>query len=622
MKFQKTLLASAVSLMLLNATGCGDSEGQDTQDDGATSFTGMVIDGRVARGFVWVDTDNDSTIDVYEPYAYTDSNGFYSYNPLTNTNYCDIDLDHEYCLNTAMVEGDFNIKIAGGVDLSTGEPFKGVMTLYSNLDDAKEVEQQVATASESSTSKPAFIPVVSPLTSLAGEGSATEKAEALTKLGLEDIDESNIDEILNTDYTDFDAEEEVAAKSGLAGKARPNFSRLFGYAVQYQKTVDTITTMLNKYLKKNGFDISKDTDGNPGVGSVSNFVQKAVRNYVKSLPAGTNTANVLASITQEDLLGIMNEAAALIPTRLIPTVVVIPESVAPSVNSSLQQVNNTIVNTILTAETPEDFQSSLLAAQIVVSTTEKQADSLLSDNDDVVNNALNEVNTIATAVQTEEFKAAIKSVSDNKQTIDVKQLADDLQSGKSISESVANSTLAEAPSSGEAGIWSQRALSMSGLSDAGEPGRILIFFDGEDVSSTSGDVSICYAFNANKNSEDVTATLLQGTWQELNTRGIVQLNDDLVSFTIKALKRAVLPANELDRFIGLDEQGADETTPYGHFRFVYDERQEVWYSDLAVEDTENKQDFGLIDASQVAVPTTPAQCETVLDGALYKNLGF
>jgi hypothetical protein len=619
MKFQKTLLASAVSLMLLNATGCGDSEGQDTQDDGATSFTGMVIDGRVARGFVWVDTDDDSIIDTYEPYAYTDADGYYSYNPLTNTNYCDIDLDHDYCLNTAMVEGDFAIKIAGGVDLSTGEPFKGIMTLNSNLDDAKEVEQQVAQATDESSSKPAFIPVISPLTSLAGSGTATEKADALTKLGLEDIDESNVEELLSTDYTDFDAEEEVAAKSGSAAKSRPNFSRLFGYAFQYQKTVDTITTLVNKYVENNNIDLSKDSNGNPSFGSASWAVERAVRDFVWLRTLGISSENLLANISETQMQAIVNDALTYL--WLYYPQPIIPINYEP-IHRVVTQVNLPIVNTVIPASTPEDLEIGLISTQTVVNTTQKNAANLLSTNPTVAQNAIDNVTTVTTTVQTPEFRTAIQNVKTNNQTVDVKQLSDDLESGKSVEESVTNSTLAEAPEKGDPGIWSQRALSMSGLSDNGEPGRILIFFDGEDVSSTTGDVSICYAFNANKDSEDVTATLLQGSWQELNTRGIVQLNDDLVSFTIKALKRAVLPANELDRFIGLDEQGADETTPYGHFRFVYDERQEVWYSDLAVEDTENKQDFGLIDASQVTVPTTPTQCETVLDGALYKNLGF
>jgi hypothetical protein len=621
MKFQKTLLASAVSLMLLNATGCGDSEGQDTQDDGATSFTGMVIDGRVARGFVWVDTDDDSIIDTYEPYAYTDADGYYSYNPLTNTNYCDIDLDHDYCLNTAMVEGDFAIKIAGGVDLSTGEPFKGIMTLNSNLDDAKEVEQQVAQATDESSSKPAFIPVISPLTSLAGSGTATEKADALTKLGLEDIDESNVEELLSTDYTDFDAEEEVAAKSGSAAKSRPNFSRLFGYAFQYQKTVDTITAMLNKYIENNNIDLKKDSNGNPLVGSSSFAVEYAVRDFIWNRTLFTSNQNLLANLTEDDMESILNYALSHL-WLYVPIIIEPPIPPVPTFTNVVARVNEPIVNIVIPAPTPNDLEVGLISTQTVVNTTQKNTASLLSTNPTVAQNAINNVTTVSTTVQTPEFRTAIQNVKTNNQTVDVKQLSDDLESGKSVEESVTNSTLAEAPEKGDPGIWSQRALSMSGLSDNGEPGRILIFFDGEDVSSTTGDVSICYAFNANKDSEDVTATLLQGSWQELNTRGIVQLNDDLVSFTIKALKRAVLPANELDRFIGLDEQGADETTPYGHFRFVYDERQEVWYSDLAVEDTENKQDFGLIDASQVTVPTTPTQCETVLDGALYKNLGF
>ena len=167
---------------------------------------------------------------------------------------------------------------------------------------------------------------------------------------------------------------------------------------------------------------------------------------------------------------------------------------------------------------------------------------------------------------------------------------------------------------------------MSGKSEDGERGRVIFFFDGEQESSTEGDVSICYAYNANDNDDDITAVLLTGTWQELNARGIVQINNGLVSFTVKALKQAPIPETEYGSFLGLGDTlvSPDSTTNYGHLRFVNDGKQEVWFSDITVKDTTDTRDFGLVEAA--SIPTTPAQCESYVvngvENALSKNLGF
>ena len=290
MKFIKTLLASSISLLLLGAAGCSDNTTQDTQQEDATSFTGLVIDGRIARGFVWIDTDDDGIIDTHEPYAYTDQNGYFSYSPLTNTDYCE-DVNHQYCLKTGMVEGDFIIRIAGGVDLSTGEPFYGVMKLQGNTNDAKEVEQQVLEITTSSDSKPGFLPVISPLTTLVGSLTDAEKAELLTKIGITDVDEFNVEDLLKLDFTDFteevDNESTASAKShtrlkGAASQQTLTNINTFASAVQYQKNVDTITALFEGYLENQGIDLSTDEDGNTGIGSLSGLVSEALNEYIAS----------------------------------------------------------------------------------------------------------------------------------------------------------------------------------------------------------------------------------------------------------------------------------------------------------------------------------------------------
>ncbi|MBU2918331.1 hypothetical protein KO505_10170 [Psychrosphaera sp. F3M07] len=640
MKFIKTLLASSISLLLLGAAGCSDNTTQDTQQEDATSFTGLVIDGRIARGFVWIDTDDDGIIDTHEPYAYTDQNGYFSYSPLTNTDYCE-DVNHQYCLKTGMVEGDFIIRIAGGVDLSTGEPFYGVMKLQGNTNDAKEVEQQVLEITTSSDSKPGFLPVISPLTTLVGSLTDAEKAELLTKIGITDVDEFNVEDLLKLDFTDFteevDNESTASAKShtrlkGAASQQTLTNINTFASAVQYQKNVDTITALFEGYLENQGIDLSTDEDGNTGIGSLSGLVSEALNEYIASYEESdvaqfsnskadnitwfSITPIVIRDIFATTIFNLRNSIGS--GTELIPRTSV-------NFSTAISNINGVMDNTLRNVTTVEDFNAGLISTQTIATTINEVSNQLSTDTGDSENTALNIVNNVTTQVQTPEFIDAIKTVGSNNQTIDVKQLSDDLANGNSVTDSVTNSTLAEAPQAGEDGIWAQRVLSMSGKSEDGERGRVMFFFGGDDTSSTEGDVSVCYAYNANNNDDDITSVLLKGTWQELNSRGIVQVNQDLVSFTIKASKQAIIPVAEQDSYLGLGSgTGPDPDIKYGHLRFVNDGKSEIWFSDVAVEDATNTRDFGLLESANI--PTTAAQCESFevngIPNALHKNLGF
>ncbi|WP_341205892.1 hypothetical protein [uncultured Psychrosphaera sp.] len=634
MKFIKTLLASSISLLLLGTAGCSDNTAQDTQQEDATSFTGLVIDGRVARGFVWVDTDDDGHIDTHEPYAYTDSDGYYGYNPLTNTNYCD-DLNNQYCLNTGMVEGDFIIRIAGGVDLSTGEPFDGLMTLHSNTNDAKEVEQQVSEMSGSETSKPDFMPVISPFTSIVGNLSAADKATILNKLGLEDLNADNVEEMLKVDFTDFQVEGDVQESSSKTAKSANRKSAqdltaeqlvsldYFANATVYQKTTRTLSNLVFAFFEQRAISISELLSDNVFFGKK---LDDAILEFIWEKDHNTTLdGSLLAQISDEDIVYIIKKAFFDIPKVMA----IFDNDDYKSAISSTSDAVSSIAN--LTEEVLRDRGSvghikvGLLASQIGYSTLLTKSNDLISTNQFVRENAHDILDDVISTMVSDDFSDAIIDIIDTGRTLDIKQLSDDLaDTEKSLADSIANATLAQAPENGEAGIWAQRVLSMSGKSEDGERGRILIFFGGDDTSDKKGDVSICYAYNANNNDEDVKATLIKGTWQELNSRGIVQLNQALISFTIKALKQAPIPAEEIGNVVGLGDETASSDDNFGHFRFVNDGRQELWFSDIAVEDTSDTRDFGLVDAT--TIPTTPAQCESFavngVENALVKNLGF
>jgi len=619
MNILKTLLASSIALAILSTAGCSDGESQDMQQEDATSFTGLVVDGRVARGFVWVDTNENGEIDTFEPYAYTDATGYYSYNPETNTNYCE-DVNHQYCLKTGMVEGDFTIRITGGVDLSTGEPFTGIMTLNANLDDAKEVEQQVSEMSGSDTSKPDFIPVVSPLTTLTQNLSATEKVDLLTKLGIEGVDETNVEELLSTDFTNLSSEDDNAETGELSEQTLTNMN-LYNTAFEYQKTIEGMTTLINSNFKNNGIDYAEDIGGPALSIVVANAYNESIAAYSESEASAVST---LSTSTNRSTKSLGGTVGSIISNTMATLRVRINTTILTSVVSSTLTIS--ISRYSQTGSNASEFEATILARQTYYSTLAELSDELASNSLTTAEGSFSILENVATQVQSSEFLAAAEAVVEDGNTLDIKQLSNDLSAGKTIAEAIANATLARAPEAGEAGIWAQRVLSMSGKSEEGERGRIMFFFGGEQASSTEGDISICYAYNANDNDEDITSVLLTGTWQELNSRGIVQINNDLVSFTVKALKQAPIPETEYASYLGLGDTSVspDSTTNYAHLRFVNDGSQEVWFSDIAVEDTTDTQDFGLLES--VSIPTTAAECESFtvgdVENALTKNLGF
>jgi hypothetical protein len=339
----------------------------------------------------------------------------------------------------------------------------------------------------------------------------------------------------------------------------------------------------------------------------------------------TLDGSLLAQISDDDIVYIIKKAFFDIPEVMA----IFDNDDYKSAMSSTSDAVSSIAD--LTEQVLRDRGSvghikvGLLASQIGYSTLLTKSNDLISTNQLVRENAHDILDDVITTIVSEDFSNAILDVLDESRTLDIKQLSDDLaNTEKSLADAIANATLAQAPENGEAGIWAQRVLSMSGKSEEGERGRILIFFGGDEASDKKGDVSICYAYNANDNDDDVTATLIKGTWQELNSRGIVQLNQDLISFTIKALKQAPIPAEELGNVVGLGDEAVSADDNFGHFRFVNDGKQELWFSDLAVEDTSDTRDFGLVEAS--TIPTKSAECESFavngVDNALLKNLGF
>ncbi len=139
MTYKKNFLALSVAIAVMSLTGCGvtpQDEGSGTNK--TAKLSGIAVDGYVAGATVYADTNANNKVDAWEPRALTDSQGYFSYNPITLTNYCESDnLAHEkFCLSAPIGHDEVILRITKGFDLTTMEPFTGTLSMRMNITDS------------------------------------------------------------------------------------------------------------------------------------------------------------------------------------------------------------------------------------------------------------------------------------------------------------------------------------------------------------------------------------------------------------------------------------------------------------------------------------------------------
>lgn len=184
--FKKKVLAASITSLLLTACG-GTGQDQGSADNSVNQvFSGVAVDGHLARATVFLDTNNDGTRNPWEPFAFTDNDGYYSFNPRTNTNYCDAEATAEqaqYCLRSNTQRSDVVVRIDGGYDVLTGEPFAGQMSR--RIENAGDEEERTNS-------------VISPITSLLSNvESSSDRSTLLSSMNISEAD-------LNVDYLNTD----------------------------------------------------------------------------------------------------------------------------------------------------------------------------------------------------------------------------------------------------------------------------------------------------------------------------------------------------------------------------------------------------------------------------------
>lgn len=206
-----TLTAAATTLLL---AGCDMAAQDGSGADQRQNMNGLVVDGRVANGVVWVDRNNNNRVDDFEPRARTDSQGYYSYNPLTDTDYCAFPeqaFEYRYCLRYGSSRDQAVVRVRGGIDLATGERLKGVMAMNTRLSDASEQRPDLM--------------VLSPISSLLeSAGNDVNQGNVLQALGMTEAD-------LRLDFSDLNGE----------GVELYRKQRILANAVAVQSLLDVLT---------------------------------------------------------------------------------------------------------------------------------------------------------------------------------------------------------------------------------------------------------------------------------------------------------------------------------------------------------------------------------------------
>jgi hypothetical protein len=210
-----TLLAITLGL-----SGCGGT-GQDagnTKATGKSNISGVAVDGHLMRATAFIDTNNNATRDPWEPFAFTDNDGYFSYNPLTKVDYCAANATSEqaqYCLSVTGSYTSVVVRMDGGYDALTGEPFVGQLSRRINIEADKKSEPIT----------------VSPITTLLTDVTTKSDQDAILK----SLDVTAAD--LDTDYLDT---------------TKPVNSKLLNTALKIHKVVTVLSDRLTDHYTEIG----------------------------------------------------------------------------------------------------------------------------------------------------------------------------------------------------------------------------------------------------------------------------------------------------------------------------------------------------------------------------------
>ncbi len=276
-----SLLALFVTAGLTACGGTGQDKGK--VEDTSVSISGAAIDGHLARATVFLDTNNNGTRDPWELFAFTDNDGYYSYNPITETDYCGVAAaidQKQYCLRSRrLATTSVVIRIDGGYDILTGEPFVGQLSRRITLDGAKSVP----------------FSVITPLTSLLVD--VPDKADQTAILNALDLKESDLD----IDYASSD---------------KSINSKLLNISLKIHKVVAVLADRLTDTYTKIGDDFGTPNDASAAVyTSLAKEILES-KNSLEQVLSSTQSLTRVLDTSEKKLRNIYTENQYELPNDL------------------------------------------------------------------------------------------------------------------------------------------------------------------------------------------------------------------------------------------------------------------------------------------------------------------
>ncbi len=561
--YSSKLLPWAPITLAASLVACGGT-GQDIGKRQAFSqtFQGVAVDGYVARSLVFLDYDNNGTRDPWEPSAFTDNDGYYSYNPKTNTNYCRVNApasEQIYCLVSTRPIDNAVIRVDGGYDVLTGEPFLGQMSRRQSVSQNQDTVESV----------------VSPLTSLLTNLSTSE--ERTRVLASLDISESDLDvDYLNTDGSD-------GINMGLLNKA-----------VKVHKVVTVLSDRVRDTYPEIGTALGTPND-------LSALVYKNLANTLHMQESSLDT--VLSDTTALSGVTLQTEA----DTRVIydnrnldlpplnPTGNALPDYLRSSEHAA-NVVN--IVNRVLNADDNTTNRTNLNGRARAIESYVIKAVEETSVADTTIENV---VNFFSREDNNDLVDALIQSLSE--ESADLSSLVRNDFVGDDFDSSDDITNASQLPEGTQAFSYiAGKQLHVSDLDMGWAPNNlkdseVIAFFSG-DTEATNGEFVACVKY--------IDGADTSGSLGEGNTRG------ELVSGYWSLLGANANNGESYSLLLTLNFLGAtyqaimkpagttvEQDVEYSAFRFDYGDEIRTWYSTDGLTTT-------------AAEPTTNADCERLL----------
>ena len=300
---------------------------------------------------MYVDTNEDNSLDSWEPRAFTDDDGRYS-TSVDGVDYCadSTSDDYDFCLRSNVTLSGGIIRIEGGYDVTTGEPFDGSLSARVTIG-ADEVVPNT---------------VVSPLTTLFENVTETSKRTSLlTALGITEDD-------LDIDFLDTSGNGTDPDSTDIDGE-------LFAIALKVQKVV----SVLAEHIEDSYEDFGEE-EGLPA--SATSFIFDSI---VEVLIESATTTTLGDLLDSEDLMeDVFETAEGEIRTAYSAAEIDLPDEIYVENGTDTTTISilvagvtqlDEIIDTVISESLSGDFGDVLAGSRVV----EIIAQKVMSEDSDV-----------------------------------------------------------------------------------------------------------------------------------------------------------------------------------------------------------------------------------------------